>query len=177
MKFAMKLAFAACLMLVMGLQAQAAQAKSFVLLPFEVHAPQNYSYLSKAVPSTLMGRLSATGATGTMGPRAAGSAAEARKFIGGADYALWGTVSVMGNDCTIVLNSVDKKGSTWTNTAQGPMSALNATVQRLAGAFSSDGILPEPPVPLSGQLRRRFPHPQPAPQGRDGGHGRGRLQR
>ena len=104
MKFAMKLAFAACLMLVMGLQAQAAQAKSFVLLPFEVHAPQNYSYLSKAVPSTLMGRLSATGATGTMGPRAAGSAAEARKFIGGADYALWGTVSVMGNDCTIVLN-------------------------------------------------------------------------
>lgn len=135
MKFAMKLAFAACLMLVMGLQAQAAQAKSFVLLPFEVHAPQNYSYLSKAVPSTLMGRLSATGATGTMGPRAAGSAAEARKFIGGADYALWGTVSVMGNDCTIVLNSVDKKGSTWTNTAQGPMSALNATVQRLAGAF------------------------------------------
>ena len=46
MKFAMKLAFAACLMLVMGLQAQAAQAKSFVLLPFEVHAPQNYSYLS-----------------------------------------------------------------------------------------------------------------------------------
>ena len=138
MKFAMKLAFAACLMLVMGLQAQAAQAKSFVLLPFEVHAPQNYSYLSKAVPSTLMGRLSATGATGTMGPRAAGSAAEARKFIGGADYALWGTVSVMGNDCTIVLNSVDKKGSTWTNTAQGPMSALNATVQRLAGAFSSE---------------------------------------
>ena len=68
MKFAMKLAFAACLMLVMGLQAQAAQAKSFVLLPFEVHAPQNYSYLSKAVPSTLMGRLSATGATGTMAP-------------------------------------------------------------------------------------------------------------
>ena len=67
MKFAMKLAFAACLMLVMGLQAQAAQAKSFVLLPFEVHAPQNYSYLSKAVPSTLMGRLSATGATGSMG--------------------------------------------------------------------------------------------------------------
>ena len=37
-----------------------------------------------------------------------------------------------------VLNSVDKKGSTWTNTAQGPMSALNATVQRLAGAFSSE---------------------------------------
>ena len=182
MKFAMKLAFAACLMLVMGLQAQAAQAKSFVLLPFEVHAPQNYSYLSKAVPSTLMGRLSATGATGSMGPRAAGSAAEARKFIGGADYALWGTVSVMGNDCTIVLNSVDKKGATWSQTAQGPMSGLNATVQRLAGAFSSevlcatkpprslgfrprrpfghhpqrdrpDRILPEPPVPLSGQLR------------------------
>ena len=44
----------------------------------------------------------------------------------------------MGNDCTIVLNSVDKKGATWSNTAQGPMSALNATVQRLAGAFSSE---------------------------------------
>ena len=39
MKYAMKQAFAACLMLVMGLQAQAAQAKSFVLLPFEVLPP------------------------------------------------------------------------------------------------------------------------------------------
>ena len=113
MRFAMRLALMACLMLFAGLQATAAQAaqKSFVLLPFTVNAPQSYGYLSKALPSSLLSKLNRPGvAQGRVGSTKATSAAQAKKALGGADYAIWGEVSVVGNDCTVTLHSVDKAG-------------------------------------------------------------------
>ena len=141
MRFAMRLALMACLMLFAGLQATAAQAaqKSFVLLPFTVNAPQSYGYLSKALPSSLLSKLNRPGeAQGRVGSTKATSAAQAKKALGGADYAIWGEVSVVGNDCTVTLHSVDKAGKEWSKTGSGPVSNLNSTAQQLAGAFASE---------------------------------------
>ena len=145
MKFAMRLSLTACLLtLALGL-AQAAQAapKSFVLLPFTVNAPQSYAYLSKAVPATMQARLNRPGVLeGRSAQTRAASAAEARKALSaaGADYAVWGSVSVMGNECTIDVHSVDKAGKTWSKTAQGPLSGLTATVQQLSSAMGSEAF-------------------------------------
>ncbi len=145
MKFAMRLSLTACLLtLALGL-AQAAQAapKSFVLLPFTVNAPQSYAYLSKAVPATMQARLNRPGVLeGRSAQTKAASAAEARKALSaaGADYAVWGSVSVMGNECTIDVHSVDKAGKTWSKTAQGPLSGLTATVQQLSSAMGSEAF-------------------------------------
>ena len=50
MKFAMRLTFSVCLLLVaVATGAVSAAAKSAVVLPFAVNAPQSYAYLSKAV--------------------------------------------------------------------------------------------------------------------------------
>ena len=141
MKFAMRLALMACLMLLAGLQATAAQAaqKSFVLLPFTVNAPQSYSYLSKALPSSLLGKLNRPGvAQGSVGSAKATSAAQAKKALGGADYAIWGEVNIVGNDGTITLHSVDKAGKQWSKTSSGPVSGLNSTAQQLANALASE---------------------------------------
>ena len=141
MKFAMRLALMACLMLFAGLQATAAQAaqKSFVLLPFTVNAPQSYSYLSKALPSSLLGKLNRPGvAQGSVGSAKATSAAQAKKALGGADYAIWGEVNIVGNDGTITLHSVDKAGKQWSKTSSGPVSGLNSTAQQLANALASE---------------------------------------
>ena len=141
MKFAMRLALMACLMLLAGLQATAAQAaqKSFVLLPFTVNAPQSYSYLSKALPASLLGKLNRPGvAQGRVGTTKATSSAQARGALGGADYAVWGEVSVVGNDCTISLHSVDKAGKEWSKTGSGPVSSLNSTAQQLANALAAE---------------------------------------
>lgn len=141
MRFAMRLALMACLMLLAGLQATAAQAaqKSFVLLPFTVNAPQSYGYLSKALPSSLLSKLNRPGvAQGRVGSAKATSAAQAKKALGGADYAIWGEVSVVGNDCTVTLHSVDKAGKEWSKTGSGPVSSLNSTAQQLAGALASE---------------------------------------
>jgi len=142
MKFAMRLTFSVCLMLVaVAAGAASAAAKSAVVLPFVVNAPQSYAYLSKAVQATIQGRLDRPGVLeARAGQNKAASQAEAQQALrsSGADNAIWGSVSVMGNDCTIVMNSVDKAGKTWSKTAQAPVSELTTSVQNLTSALSQE---------------------------------------
>ncbi|MGV7003470.1 FG-GAP repeat domain-containing protein [Desulfovibrio sp. QI0442] len=142
MKFAMRLTFSVCLMLVaVAAGAASAAAKSAVVLPFVVNAPQSYAYLSKAVQATIQGRLDRPGVLeARAGQNKAASQAEAQQALrsSGADNAIWGSVSVMGNDCTIVMNSVDKAGKAWSKTAQAPVSELTTSVQNLTSAMSQE---------------------------------------
>ena len=142
MKFAMRLTFSVCLMLVaVAAGAASAAAKSAVVLPFVVNAPQSYAYLSKAVQATIQGRLDRPGVLeARAGQNKAASQAEAQQALrsSGADNAIWGSVSVMGNDCTVVMNSVDKAGKTWSKTAQAPVSELTTSVQKLTSALSQE---------------------------------------
>lgn len=142
MKFAMRLTFSVCLMLVaVAAGAASAAAKSAVVLPFVVNAPQSYAYLSKAVQATIQGRLDRPGVLeARAGQNKAASQAEAQQALrsSGADNAIWGSVSVMGNDCTVVMNSVDKAGKTWSKTAQAPVSELTTSVQNLTSAMSQE---------------------------------------
>ncbi|MCH5145782.1 VCBS repeat-containing protein [Desulfovibrio sp. UIB00] len=142
MKFAMRLTFSVCLMLVaVAAGAASAAAKSAVVLPFVVNAPQSYAYLSKAVQATIQGRLDRPGVLeARAGQNKAASQAEAQQALRstGADNAIWGSVSVMGNDCTIVMNSVDKAGKAWSKTAQTPVSELTTSVQNLTSALSQE---------------------------------------
>lgn len=142
MKFAMRLTFSVCLLLVaVAAGAASAAAKSAVVLPFVVNAPQSYAYLSKAVQATIQGRLNRPGVLeARAGQNKAASQAEAQQALrsSGADNAIWGSVSVMGNDCTVVMNSVDKAGKTWSKTAQAPVSELTTSVQKLTSALSQE---------------------------------------
>ena len=142
MKFAMRLTFSVCLLLVaVAAGAVSAAAKSAVVLPFTVNAPQSYAYLSKAVPATIQGRLDRPGMLeARAGQGKAASQTEAQQALrsSGADNAIWGSVSVMGNDCTVTINSVDKAGKTWSKTAQSPVSELTTNVQNLTSALSKE---------------------------------------
>ena len=142
MKFAMRLTFSVCLLLVaVAASAVSAAAKSAVVLPFTVNAPQSYAYLSKAVPATIQGRLDRPGMLeARAGQGKASSQAEAQQALrsSGADNAIWGSVNVMGNDCTVTVNSVDKAGKTWSKTAQSPVSELTTNVQNLTAAMSKE---------------------------------------
>ncbi|WP_300552434.1 VCBS repeat-containing protein [Desulfovibrio sp.] len=142
MKFAMRLTFSVCLLLVaVAAGAASAAAKSAVVLPFVVNAPQSYAYLSKAVQATIQGRLNRPGVLeARAGQNKAASQAEAQQALrsSGADNAIWGSVSVMGNDCTVVMNSVDKAGKTWSKTAQAPVSELTTSVQKLTSTLSQE---------------------------------------
>ena len=142
MKFAMRLTFSVCLLLVaVAASAVSAAAKSAVVLPFTVNAPQSYAYLSKAVPATIQGRLDRPGMLeARAGQSKAGSQAEALQALrsSGVDNAIWGSVNVMGNDCTVTINSIDKAGKTWSKTAQSPVGELTTNVQNLTSALSQE---------------------------------------
>jgi len=138
----MRISLALCLALLVSLpQMATAAGKSVILLPFGVNAPQSYKYLSKAVPSTMQARLNKPGQLEARSVQnKAASSAEARKALtaSGADYAVWGEVNVMGNECTIVVNSVDKAGKTWSKSEQGPMSGLTRTLQGLTASLGNE---------------------------------------
>ncbi|MBD5647765.1 MAG: VCBS repeat-containing protein [Desulfovibrio sp.] len=146
MKPCLRLSLALCLAVAVLCLAGAAPAaqpsqKSFVIAPFAVNAPQSYSYLAKAVPGTIQGKLNRPGTLeGKSLQGKALSAAEARKALSssGADYAVFGTINVMGNDCVIELNCVDKAGKTWSRTAESPVSGLTGAVQNLSSALGSE---------------------------------------
>ena len=158
----MRISLALCLALLVSLPQMAmAASKSVILLPFGVNAPQSYNYLSRAVPSTMQARLNKPGQLDARSVQSkATSSAEARKALAanGADYAVWGEVSVMGNECTIVVNSVDRAGKTWSKSEQGPMSSLTRTLQGLTASLGSEVLGVAVPRPALGGGQARSAH-------------------
>ncbi|MDR2744579.1 MAG: VCBS repeat-containing protein [Desulfovibrio sp.] len=144
MKNFLRLSLSAFLVFACALPAAAGAApKSAGILQFGLNAPQSYAYLAKAVPATMQARLNRPGVLEARQIQdKASSQAEARKAADAhnMEYAVWGTVSVLGNDCTVTVNSVDKAGKTWSKTAQGPLSALTATVQNLTAAMGQEAF-------------------------------------
>ncbi|MBO6171661.1 MAG: VCBS repeat-containing protein [Desulfovibrio sp.] len=166
MKFAMRLMFVVCLLCAaVAAGATGAAAKSAVVLPFTVNAPQNYAYLAKAVPAAIQGKLNHPGVLDVRSVQGkAASANEARQALrsSGADNAVWGSVSVIGNEATVEINSVDKAGKTWTQTAQSPVSELTGAVQRLSArmgqeVFGVSSAMRTPGSTAAGNARKGTP--------------------
>ncbi|MDR2055070.1 MAG: VCBS repeat-containing protein [Desulfovibrio sp.] len=142
MKNFLRLSLSIFLLFVYGLPVAAGAApKSVGILQFGVNAPQSYAYLAKAVPATMQARLNRPGILEARQIQdKASSQAEARKaaHAQNMESAVWGTVSVLNNDCTVTVNSIDNSGKTWSKTAQGPLSALTSTVQELTAAMGRE---------------------------------------
>ena len=126
----------------LGLVAQAmAASKQAVILPFSGELPPNMSYLARAVPASVQSKLQMPGVLTIRSIQGkAANAAEARRAMGAADYAIFGNVSVSGNNCTITLNSVDKAGKTWSRTQQAPLNSLTSTVNSMTQSLASEGL-------------------------------------
>ncbi|MBR3664825.1 MAG: VCBS repeat-containing protein [Desulfovibrio sp.] len=120
--------------------AQAAQ-KSAVILPFVANVPQNMSYLAKAVPGSIQSKLQQSGSlAATLGNARAAGAADARKAMGRADYAVWGTIQVQGNQAAITLNSVDRRGKTWSKSTKTPLNSLTGSLDALTQAMAREAM-------------------------------------
>lgn len=119
-----------------------AAQKTFVAYPFTVNAPNNFKYLSKAIPSTLVSRLNGAALKGAPGSAKVSNEAEARKALGQAraDYAVWGNVNVVGKDCVVEISSLDKKGKVWTKSASSPVSDLMASVNGLSASLAAEAM-------------------------------------
>lgn len=125
-------------LLVCAAQVQAEKPKTFAVLPFGVHGPQEYQYLSQGIQSMLTTRLTwpdnfvpmdqgAVNKAAASLPTDAGAADKIRQALG-ADYLVWGSLTVMGQDCSLDVNVIDPTGS---NQPRPMQTTLNQVIPSL----------------------------------------------
>lgn len=138
----------ACTLLLFSMQAAAqAQPASYVVAPFQVNGPSGFSYLEKAIPPMLTSRLfwqgkfePVTGQDAALqgaAPKskdAAGTLRAAHK----ADYVVWGSITVLGDEASLDVNVMDGQGTVWQRASKSGVNNLIGSLQSTADAINSD---------------------------------------
>ncbi len=150
--------FFACLLLLLTAAPAFSAPKTYVTLPFVVNGPAKYAYLDQAIPQMLGSRLywkdnfhqiaTSTGASAAK-DEAAASAAQASA---GADYAIWGTATILGEDCSIDVMVRDASGHVWPHAVTTTISGLIPSLQIVSDSISAE-IFKRPVQQATAQTR------------------------
>ena len=135
-----------------------AMAASYVVAPFKVSGAQGYSYLGQAVPSMLTSRLFLQGqfepsarqdaALKEKAPAGKDAAASlAKKY--GADYVVWGNITVMGDQASLDVSALSPSGKLWTKASTSPVNALISGLQNVADSINIEVFGRKDVVPAS----------------------------
>ncbi len=127
--------------------ALAQEAKTFAVLPFGVHGPQEYQYLSQGIQSMLTTRLTwpenftpldsaAVKKAVTALPTDAASADKIRQALG-ADYLVWGSMTVMGQECSLDVNTIDPQGANQPRPVQTQLSQVIPSLETVAASINA----------------------------------------
>jgi len=135
-----------------------AMAATYVVAPFKVSGAQGYSYLGQAVPSMLTSRLFLQG---QFEPSARQDAAlKEKSFAGrdaaaslakkyGADYVIWGNITVMGDQASLDVSALSPNGKIWTKASTSPVNALIGGLQNVADSINIEVFGRKDVVPAS----------------------------
>ncbi|WP_028577010.1 FG-GAP-like repeat-containing protein [Desulfomicrobium escambiense] len=139
----------ACLavLLLCAAPALAQQAKTFAVLPFGVHGPQEYQYLSQGIQSMLTTRLTwpdnftplDAGAVkkSVATPPADATAAEKIRQTLGVDYLVWGSLTIMGQECSLDVNTLDPAGANQPRPVQTQLNQVIPTLETVAADINA----------------------------------------
>jgi tol-pal system protein YbgF len=135
-----------------------AAARSFVLSPFAVNAPEGYARLSDSVPGAMAEKLHhPVIMEARQSPTRVASQADARAalYTANADFAVWGGVVIKDSECIVQVHCMDKDWKIWSKFAKGHVGGLPAMVQALSSALGSEvfGLAddtPARPAPTDG---------------------------
>lgn len=145
--------YAFTLVLLFAGQSLATEKVSFIVLPFDVQGPQGFAYLERSIPQTLTTRLFWQGrvepvakglSTDQAVPKSPEQAEKARQSYG-ADYVVWGSVVVIGQDCTLEVHVLSAEGRTWRQSEEAQANQLMTAIRRLSDNVNREvfGRLPE----------------------------------
>jgi hypothetical protein len=140
--------FLLCLvMLSLPASAFAQAAKTFAVAPFTVHGPDKYAYLGQGVPSMLAARLTWKDKVQPMDSAAVSqkakapvkSAAEAKSLLAalGADYLVYGSLTIAGEQASTDVTILDKSGATATKSAQAKINDLLPALETVSNDLSA----------------------------------------
>ena len=137
-----RLLISLAVLLLCAAPALAQEAKTFAVLPFGVHGPQEYQYLSQGVQSMLTTRLTwpdhfAPMDAGTVKknvpaiPSDAAAAEKIRQTLG-VDYLVWGSLTIMGQECSLDVNTIDPEGANQPRPVQTQLNQVIPSLETVA---------------------------------------------
>lgn len=146
MKVLMRTALAVLALLLLAASPTYAAPRSYAVLPFQINGPTTYRYLEKAIPQMFTSRLywkdhfqpvSGDAAAKAALPGSEADVAKAQSALG-ADYAVWGSVTIVGDDCSLDVRVRDSKGKVWPKSSRAKVSDLIAALQNSADSISAE---------------------------------------
>lgn len=131
---------------VLAAASTAMAAKTFTVAPFEVNGSSAYKYLEKSIPDMFASRLfwqgnfepaRKTGTTSKIAPTDQAAAAKALSAAG-ADYIIWGSVTVIGENCSIDTRVLNAAGKTWPISRESTVKRLIPDLRQVSDAISAE---------------------------------------
>lgn len=127
-------------------------AKTFVIAPFEVNGSNAYKYLEKSIPDMFTSRLftqgkfepAKFGLSQKISPSDEAAAIKAMSAAG-ADFIIWGGVTVVGENASIDVQVRDKAGKSWTFPRESAIPRLIQDLRRTADGINSEAFQQLPP--------------------------------
>jgi len=145
LRFSAALFMVASLLFPFQAGAEEEPAKAFAVLPFTVNGPEKFQYLSRGIQDMMISRLNWEGhlqhvdkdKVAELVKAAPASKEQIQALLSeiGADYLLWGSVTIAGEGCSIDVNVADKEGSQPKN-AQTNLSGLIPALETMAGKIN-----------------------------------------
>jgi len=133
------------LMLLLAGQAFAAQKVTYIVLPFSVQGPQGFAYLEKSIPQMITSRIYWKDRVEparelSPGARPVDSESEAEKLRAQykADYVIWGSVTIVGDDASLDVRVRDKTGKVWPQTREAKAPQLITAIGAVSDAINRD---------------------------------------
>jgi len=137
-----RVVFLAAMALLLTASAALAQVKSFAVLPFAVNGPDKFAYLSQGVQDMLVSRLtwqgklqptdkSAIDQKVKTAPRSESEAKTAMAALK-ADYVVFGSMTIAGDDASLDVKVLDSKGQLTAKSAQTKLNTMIPTMETVA---------------------------------------------
>lgn len=129
-------------------------AKTFAVLPFAINGPDKYQYLSRGIQDMLVSRLTwpnklvpldkdKIAATVSAAPTGDAEAAALLPALG-ADYVVWGSVTMLGEQCSLDVRATSAEG-TVPESAQAELNGLIPALEGVAKSLNASAFQREQP--------------------------------
>ena len=148
-----------CLLFALSLAAaaHAEESRPFAVLPFTVHGPDKYAHLGPGIQSMLNSRLSWEGKfipldkarlTDAAEPDSVEAAVQDLDKLG-VDYLIWGSVTILGDDCSLDIQALERGKELWARGVQTTVNELIPTLEQAAKDINAEVFLRQPPAPTA----------------------------
>lgn len=132
-------------LLLLSAPAFAAQKSTFIVAPFNVQGPSSFAYLERSIPEMLTSRLfwkdnvePARSLPANVKPAVSEADAEKLRTQYKADYVIWGTVTVVGEMCSLDVRVRDKAGKVWPQAREAKAPQLISAITGVSDAINRD---------------------------------------